>query len=218
MPHFLTQVNEAIRRDSAAFAAECDAAFTATVAAAAERIADHRGESRVVLLSGPSASGKTTTALKIKEQMKRLGVETHTVSMDNYFNTIDPEQNIKPDLITVAFGTNDWAGRPTAEEFDTRAENFFSRLNEVYPGVPVYAILPLWRGDSWRQKPTGTFTEARARLAAIMAAHGCIIVDGMKAVPHLPEFFDDYRLHPNDLGFSFYAQEMIRVILENQKK
>lgn len=134
------------------------------------------------------------------------------------FNTIDPEQNIKPDLITVAFGTNDWAGRPTAEEFDTRAENFFTRLDEAYPGVPVYAILPLWRGDGWRQKPTGTFQEARGRLAAIMAAHGCIIVDGMKAVPHVPEFFDDSRLHPNDLGFSFYAQEMIRVILENQKK
>ena len=91
MPYSLTQVNEAIRRDPAAFAAECDAAFAKKVEAAARKIAEHRGESHVVLLSGPSGSGKTTTALKIEEQMEKMGVETHTISMDNYFNTIDPE-------------------------------------------------------------------------------------------------------------------------------
>ena len=91
MPYSLTQVNEAIRRDPAGFAAECDAVFAKKVQAAARKIADHRGESRVVLLSGPSGSGKTTTALKIEEEMERMGVETHAISMDNYFNTIDPE-------------------------------------------------------------------------------------------------------------------------------
>jgi len=91
MPYSLTQINEAIRRHPAAFAAECDAAFAKKVEAAARKIADHRGESHVVLLSGPSGSGKTTTALKIEEQLEKMGVETHTISMDNYFNTIDPE-------------------------------------------------------------------------------------------------------------------------------
>ena len=91
MPYSLTQINEAIRRDPAAFAAECDAAFAKKVESAARKIAEHRGESRVVLLSGPSGSGKTTTALKIEEQLENMGVETHTISMDNYFNTIDPE-------------------------------------------------------------------------------------------------------------------------------
>ena len=91
MPYSLTQVNEAIRRDPAAFAAECDATFAKKVESAARKIAEHRGESHVVLLSGPSGSGKTTTALKIEEQMEKMGVETHTISMDNYFNTIDPE-------------------------------------------------------------------------------------------------------------------------------
>jgi len=91
MPYSLTQINEAIRSDPRAFAAECDEAFTKKVENAAKKIADHRGESRVVLLSGPSGSGKTTTALKIEEQLEKMGIETHTVSMDNYFNTIDPE-------------------------------------------------------------------------------------------------------------------------------
>lgn len=132
-------------------------------------------------------------------------------------NTIDPEQNFEPDLITVAFGTNDWSKLPSNEEYVSRAQTFFDRLAEAYPGVPVYGILPLWREDDWRPKPTGAFADTRRQLAEIMAAHGCIIVDGMKAVPHVPEFFADYRLHPNDLGFAFYAQEMIRVINEQQK-
>ena len=91
MPYQLSQINDAIRSDPAAFAQECDAAFQAKVMAAAEQIAQHRSVSPIILLSGPSGSGKTTTALKIEEQLEKLGIETHTVAMDNYFNTIDPE-------------------------------------------------------------------------------------------------------------------------------
>ena len=91
MAHSLKQLNEGIRSDPQAFADECNAAFAKKVVNAAKKIAEHRGESRVVLLSGPSGSGKTTIALKIEEQLEKMGIETHTVSMDNYFNTIDPE-------------------------------------------------------------------------------------------------------------------------------
>ena len=91
MPYSLKELNEAIRSDPKAFADECDAAFAKKVVNAAKKIAEHRGESRVVLLSGPSGSGKTTIALKIEEQLEKMGIETHTISMDNYFNTVDPE-------------------------------------------------------------------------------------------------------------------------------
>ena len=87
----LKQINEAVRSDPAGFAQECDALFAKKVESAARKIADHRRESRIILLSGPSGSGKTTTALKIEEQLEVLGIETHTVSMDDYFKTTDPE-------------------------------------------------------------------------------------------------------------------------------
>ena len=87
----LKQINEAIRSDPAAFVQECDGAFARKVENAARRIADHRAESHVILLSGPSGSGKTTTALKIEEKLEEMGIETHTVSMDNYFYTLDPD-------------------------------------------------------------------------------------------------------------------------------
>ena len=91
MAYSLKLLNEGIRKDPQAFVDECDAAFQKKVEMAAQRIANHRGESRVILLSGPSGSGKTTTALKIEEQLEKMGIETHTISMDNYFNTVDPE-------------------------------------------------------------------------------------------------------------------------------
>ena len=91
MPYSLTRLNEAVRSDPGAFARECDAAFAKKVENAAGRIAEHRRESRVSLLSGPSGSGKTTTALKIEEQLRNMGIETHTISMDDYFKTMDPE-------------------------------------------------------------------------------------------------------------------------------
>ena len=50
----------------------------------AERLSAVSGRC-LVLLSGPSASGKTTTAFKIEEHLRRLGREACTVSLDNFY-------------------------------------------------------------------------------------------------------------------------------------
>ena len=91
MAYSLTELNNAVRSDPKGFAEACDADFAKKVEDAARKIADRRKESHIILLSGPSGSGKTTTAMKIEEQLEKMGIQTHTISMDNYFNTIDPE-------------------------------------------------------------------------------------------------------------------------------
>ena len=91
MAYSLNDINEAVRSDPEGFSQRCDEDFQKKVQMAAEKIAAHREESHIILLSGPSGSGKTTTALKIEDALKAMGVMTHTVSMDNYFNTVDPE-------------------------------------------------------------------------------------------------------------------------------
>lgn len=91
MAYSLKEINDAVRSDPKGFAEACDAAFAKKVETAAQKIADHRKESRIILLSGPSGSGKTTTALKIEEQLEKMGIQTHTISMDNYFKTLDPK-------------------------------------------------------------------------------------------------------------------------------
>ena len=91
MSYSLKEINEQIRSDPQGFALRSDAVYTDKVKKAAQKIAARRRESHIILLSGPSGSGKTTTAMKIEEELKGMGIVTHTISMDNYFNTIDPE-------------------------------------------------------------------------------------------------------------------------------
>ena len=89
MPYQLSEINEKIRRDPAAFLAECDAHYQERIHAAVDKILARMKESPIVLLSGPSGSGKTTTAMKVERELERRGVNAHTVSMDNYFKTLD---------------------------------------------------------------------------------------------------------------------------------
>ena len=91
MAYSLQTVNEALRSDPKGFVAECDEKFRRQTVAAARSIAENRKNSAIVLLSGPSGSGKTTTSLKICEELERLGIRSHAVAMDNYFETVDPE-------------------------------------------------------------------------------------------------------------------------------
>ena len=90
MPYRLDQINQAVRQDPAAFMAAGDAAFHEKVCRAADLIQSHRDKRPVVLLSGPSGSGKTTTAGMINAELERRGIHTHTISMDDYFLTPDP--------------------------------------------------------------------------------------------------------------------------------
>ncbi|MDE7260925.1 MAG: adenylyl-sulfate kinase [Oscillospiraceae bacterium] len=91
MAYALTKINEAVRSDPLGFVQESDEIYNKKIGDAAQKIADNLSKSRIVLLSGPSGSGKTTTAKKIEEKLKEMGVNSHSVEMDNYFKTVDPE-------------------------------------------------------------------------------------------------------------------------------
>ena len=91
MSYQLQEINRRIDQDVKGFLEECDAQYTDKVRQAADAILTNLPHSPIVLLSGPSGSGKTTTALKIEEELERRGVRSHTISLDNYFKTLDPK-------------------------------------------------------------------------------------------------------------------------------
>ena len=91
MAYRLEDINYRTVADPKGMIEEADAAYDAKVEEAARLIADNRSKSPIVLLSGPSGSGKTTSAMKISEALDRLGIHTHYVGMDDYFNTVRPE-------------------------------------------------------------------------------------------------------------------------------
>ena len=91
MSYQLQEINRRIDQDVNGFLEECDAQYAEKVSQAADAILANLPLSPIVLLSGPSGSGKTTTALKIEEELERRGVLSHTISLDNYFKTLNPK-------------------------------------------------------------------------------------------------------------------------------
>ena len=56
---------------------------------AAKEICLRRDDLRMVLISGPSSSGKTTTTIKIGQILKQMGISLVSLNVDNYFFDLD---------------------------------------------------------------------------------------------------------------------------------
>ena len=84
----LTKINQQVMEDTAEFIRKSNAEYLAQLTEIAENIALHRDKKPIILLSGPSGSGKTTSALMIEKILDDKGIETHTLSLDNYFSPL----------------------------------------------------------------------------------------------------------------------------------
>ena len=51
----------------------------------ADKIYENRGTKRIVMIAGPSSSGKTSSSLRIALQCKVLGLKPKVIELDNYF-------------------------------------------------------------------------------------------------------------------------------------
>lgn len=92
MPITVQSINEALARDAAGMIARADADYAARLETLAADIREHRDSRPLLLLAGPSGSGKTTTALMLEHRLDSAGFETHTLSMDDFFYPLSPEE------------------------------------------------------------------------------------------------------------------------------
>ena len=81
----LDDINLALRADPKGYVSRCDALYNSRVNKAAELIVNRQNRSRVALLAGPSSSGKTTTATRIRRALEARGVYAHMISLDDYY-------------------------------------------------------------------------------------------------------------------------------------
>ena len=67
-----------------------EANYNSQLAKTADIIYNKRNKIKIILLAGPSSSGKTTTARKLEVYLKARGFKTHSISTDDYFlNRVD---------------------------------------------------------------------------------------------------------------------------------
>lgn len=64
---------------------ETDRAYDEDVTTAAEMIRERQDQVRVVIIAGPSSSGKTTTTIKLRHMLGQMGLELVALTVDNYF-------------------------------------------------------------------------------------------------------------------------------------
>ena len=67
----------------------CEARQERKYAGIANQIYYRRRKSRIVMMSGPSSSGKTSSSLRIAQQCRVLGLNPKVIELDNYFVSRD---------------------------------------------------------------------------------------------------------------------------------
>ncbi len=82
----LEKVNEVVRSGEAVSLINlCEARQERKYAEAADQIYWRRQRSSIVMISGPSSSGKTSSSLRIAQQARVLGISPKVIELDNYF-------------------------------------------------------------------------------------------------------------------------------------
>lgn len=152
----------------------CDETYEGDVEAAARQVVDRRDEVRVVIIAGPSSSGKTTTTAKMAEYLRREGLELVALNVDNYY--YDLEVHPKDE-----HGDYDFEG-PQALDLPLINEH----LEKLLQGHEV--VVPRFDFPSGRRLPQGDPLKIGPRqLILIDSLHG-LYADMTRSVPSSAKF------------------------------
>ena len=153
-----------------------------------------------------SYASRLADALQADAINKGIGGEVFFPTLANL------KDDIEPDYITVAYGTNDWSqckDTQGKDRFDTRCKEFYTLLSTKYPRAKIFAVTPIWRGDFERDTQVVPFAYIREYISEVTSSlPNVTVIDGFDLVPHEKACFSPDILHPNDEGFFHYASNL----------
>lgn len=119
-------------------------------------------------------------------------------------------EDFTPDLINVAYGTNDWSVC-SFEELENNCRGFYHNLRKTYPDTKIVMLSPIWRDDMNREDSACPFRQVAQLLRTIAEEIGnAVLIDCFDFVPPENRCFCADLLHPSDEGFRHYAEGLIR--------
>jgi uridine kinase len=125
------QLNERIARgEFPHIVQESDRAYEEDIQTAAQIIQDGREQIRLVIVAGPSSSGKTTTTIKLGQHLEQVGLSLVTFHVDNYF--FDLELHPRDEFGDYDFET------PQALDLDLINEHLARLIEGQEVRVPYY--------------------------------------------------------------------------------
>lgn len=138
------------------------------IAAIASEIASRRDQIRLVLIAGPSSSGKTTFARRLSVQLLAAGVQPVALSLDNWF--VDREKT-----------PLDEQGQPDFEALEAiNLELFNQQLNQLMRGESV--TLPHYNFLTGHSEPGETLRITPNHVILVEGIHGL----NPRLVPDVP--------------------------------
>ena len=158
---------------------------------------------------GPASTYSVQLARMLDAELLNHGIGGHIFDLD----ALDPDLCFQPDIVTVAYGTNDWSRNISRQGIMHTVERYLARLIAgVARRASVYVVTPIWRVIGEETRTGGTLVEFSSAIAeAASGIDGVKVIDGTTLVPHRPDLFVD-GTHPNDEGFLHYAINLHRAI------
>lgn len=169
---------------------ESEAAYEEDLNRASEMIIERSKNLRMVFISGPSSSGKTTTTTKLEGRLKKKGFKFVTLNVDHYF--FDLEEHPKDE-----FGDYDFE---TPQALDLKLIN--EHLSELSNGKKV--IIPFYDFKEGKRYLNRTPMELKE--------NEIILIDSLHGL--YPDFSKDI---PNEVKFKVYIEPILQMKDENNK-
>lgn len=125
---------------------------------------------------------------------------------------LDNSSDFAPDIITVAYGTNDWD--KCGDCFTENVRNYFIKLKALYPNAEIFVLTPIYRGREDEIHSLGTLNDVRNIIKENACGH---IIDGLTLFDRTHGFYGDggpeeAGLHPNTVGFLLYGMRLFAQI------
>lgn len=164
---------------------ESEAAYAADVEAAVDGILARKDKLKIIIITGPSSSGKTTTTIKVGEHLKKVGLKLVTLSVDNYF--FDLEMHPKDEFGDYDFET------PHALELPLINQH----LTELIAGKEV--LVPFYDFKTGKR-------ESAKSVPMKLAENELILIDSLHGL--FPAMTQDV---PAEQKFKLYLEPLLQV-------
>ncbi len=118
--------------------------------------------------------------------------------------TIDKSLPFEPEIITVAYGVNDWNKDVSAKELKKTVSDYLENLRCSFPKSRIVVITPIWTNRETEQKSAGRLQDVRDIIEKVAKTTDCVAVNGLSLVPNDMFYFVD-GIHPNEAGHLIYG-------------
>lgn len=218
------RINELSKNAPSEFVKECENAYEGQLDRAVSEILKHRGRS-LVMLAGPSSSGKTTTAKLLKEKLILNGRNAEVISLDDFYlvegephtfedGTVDFE---RVDALDVPLIDSCLAGLMTEGEseiprfcFRKKERSGFEKMSISEDGIAIveglHALNPVITEPLSGMEMTKLYVSVSSRIT-----DGDRVLFSKRDIRFLRRMIRDYHHRNSDVEYTFYLWRGVRM-------